>query len=83
MKNRINKNYKIETILAALIVSNLINIFMKKLGLPILIVLLLLFFIQNGKGENIELQLDQPNIEKVIRHIPDTAQRQCAALIVW
>ena len=69
MKNRINKNYSFETILAALIITNLFNIIIKKMGLPILVLLLSLFLYQNGK-EHVEVHPNQPNIENIIGKMP-------------
>jgi len=70
MKNRINKNYSFETILKALIITNFINILIKRMGLPILVLLLSLFFFQNLRGENAKIQSDQQNIEIIIDKIP-------------
>jgi len=70
MKNRINKNYSFETILKALIITSFINILVKRMGLPILVLLLSLFFFQNLRGETAEIQSDQQNIETIIDKIP-------------
>ena len=70
MKNRIKKNYSIEAVLAALIITGFINQIIKKFGLPILILLLSVFFFHSLNGKNAEQQKNPPKTEQVHRDIP-------------
>ena len=70
MKNRIKKSYRLETIFKALIITNLINIIIKELGLPILILLLSLFLFQNLNGNTVENYQEKSKIENTIPVLP-------------
>lgn len=70
MKNSTKKHYKLETIFIALIITNVINHVVKKVGLPILVALLSVFFFHNVKEKISTLQPDHSNIENVAREMP-------------
>ncbi len=70
MKNKINKTFSLETLFVALTIINFINHIIKNIGLPILVILLSIFFFQNLSSKKMDPQKDQTGIEKVFLKTP-------------